>query len=239
MYDYVARFRALLARLEAHPDIRLHNRVFNAGDDSSNLLTIRAQMLAEEFGIMLSSEDWDLFNIAAVTDIVWYCPLPLTPTTPQGYNGIINTVSISECIRTPRYRLPAFVQEPGAEHASYYDNYAHSDLSPPTMLLYDRADRQYLGLAAFLRPELVPLQLTPSQYVAAALDWYGAPYWQLLYCSLDDFRRLGLIERQHVYRLGKVLPLLFPETEALLATKQAYFGMEQEDRVQGRLTWEL
>jgi hypothetical protein len=239
MYDYVARFQALLARPDAHPNLQITSRRFSHGSDSPNLLALRAQMLQDDFGFTLAPEDWGLFRLAELIDIGWYCPAPLSPTTPNGWSGGINIVSISSCLRTPHYRLPVHEREPRAEFTYYYDNYAHSDQALPAVLYYDHAQPRYPDVYALVSPYLVPLELSPTQYVAAALDWYGALYWQLLYCSLDEFRQLARGDRQGVYRLGKLLPRLFPETAALIETKRAYFDEEQKDRAVGLLTWEL
>lgn len=112
----------------------------------------------------------------------------------------------------------------------YFD--AGSTLSgydPATVYCYDKATKQYGGLAVVLdKNELVlPLDLSWGEYVALALAWHGAVGWPLLYLELDEFLELDLYLRRSVYAFPRTLPRLFPAADwSILATKAEYFATE-------------
>jgi|GEM_PF-2285479 len=231
--DFVQQFHQLIARLRAHPRIELHACQVAFGNRPVERLARSAAFMQEEYGFTLPRAGWQWFLFYSFLDLYWRSPPDPSgpPVLHTSLGGAINLSPAETSISDQRYRLHLGVDEPGAEHASYFDNYAHQDVLLPTMLLYDRDQRQYLGLRVFLRPELVKLELDLTTYVTAALAWHGAYAWQLLYCSLDDFRSLSRDLRQRVYRLRHALPLLFPDADwSIIATKQAYFDLEEVDR---------
>jgi hypothetical protein len=233
MTSLIDQFERLLTQLAANPRIELLEEEFSYEPTPATRLARSAAFQLQEDGFTIPEAGWELFfsMYGEGMDIAWIShPDPSHPALADPLVGSLNMVTIGTSIDNRKYRLHMDVPEPGAEHASYFDNSGHQDTVLPTMLLYDRDQRQYLGLYAFLRPELVKIELDLAEYAAAALAWHGAYGWQLLYCDLEEFKGLPLYLRREVYRLKEALPRLFPEADwSIIATKKAYFDTEQQD----------
>jgi len=233
MTSLIDQFERLLTQLAANPRIELLEEEFSYEPTPATRLARSAAFQLQEDGFTIPEAGWELFfsMYGEGMDIAWIShPDPSHPALADPLVGSLNMVTIGTSIDNRKYRLQMDVPEPGAEHASYFDNSGHQDTVLPTMLLYDRAQRQYLGLYAFLRPELVKLDLDLAEYAAAALAWHGAYGWQLLYCDLEEFEGLPLYLRREVYRLKEALPRLFPEADwSIIATKKSYFDTQQQD----------
>ncbi|MDO7877130.1 hypothetical protein Q5H93_20460 [Hymenobacter sp. ASUV-10] len=230
MASLLAQFEHLLTQLATNPRIELLEEKFSYVPNPALELADAAAFQLSKYGFVVPEAGWELFfsMYGEGMDIAWVShPDPSHPALADPLVGSLNMVTIGMSVSHRKYRLQMDVPEPGAEHASYFDNSGHQDTVLPTMLLYDRAQRQLLGLYAFLRPELVKLDLDLAQYAAAALAWHGAYGWQLLYCDLEEFEGLPLYLRREVYRLKDALPRLFPDADwSIIEAKRAYFDTE-------------
>ncbi|GAB3825761.1 hypothetical protein [Hymenobacter jeollabukensis] len=172
---------------------------------------------------------YKLFLATQSTDVCWTTgPDAALPDGGPELMGCISLLSLSKSLGDSAYRLEEL--NPSAEfaHASFFETGGAEDTGLRTLLRYDRAKRELLGLAVFDRPDVRPLTLGISAYVQAALDWRGAYGWQLLYLPLAEFQALPLPTRRHAYRLARLLPALFPDADwDVIHTKQAYFDTER------------
>ena len=190
-----------------------------------------AEYFEEEYCFAIPPDDWGLFSLDAIIHVTWMHKPGLE--LPGGYDyfdGSIDLNDIGDTVGDPSNKMQMSVKEPLKEYARYFDMASPLDTGKPTMLLYDESAREYKGLAVFLRPEIVPIELTPGEYVRKALAWHGARNWQLLYCSLEDFKHLHIVDRRQVYDLPLLLPFLFPDDDwSIIETKRAYFDTEFAD----------